>query len=204
VARPKDQERRRRELVAAAHTAVAEKGLAAVKLRDVAEAAGLTPGAVLYYYDGLDDLFFAAYERAVERFCAEREAAVAQHHDPLRQLGTAVRLGVPTGRDDAEIRLLYEFEAVAFRSQPCADLMWAYVERQVDMYEAILKAAAVPAARRAAANIVALEDGHGVYVLTGHMTPRDLERLLVQHVAQVCGVEPRRLGRLRLADSLSG
>src|SRR3954469_16253612 len=136
--RPTDQARRRHELVSATSDVVARKGMAAVRLRDVADAAGMTPGNVLYYYHGLDDLFFAAYERAVERFCVEREAAVARLRKPARKLAAALRLGVPTGPEDTEIRLLYEFEAVAFRSPACADLMAAYVERQVDMYEAIL------------------------------------------------------------------
>src|SRR3954447_26915108 len=136
--RPKDQTRRRGELVAATIDVIARKGLGAVQLRDVAEAAGMTSGNVLYYYEGLDELFFAAYERAIERFCVEREAAVEAAGEPVAQLATALRLGVPSGPEDTEIRLLYEFEALAFRSPACAELMAAYVERQVDMYEGIL------------------------------------------------------------------
>jgi DNA-binding transcriptional regulator YbjK len=192
--RPKDQARRRLELVTAASDVVARKGIAGVRLRDVAEAAGMTSGNVLYYYEGLDELFFAAYERAVERFCVEREQAVARLRKPARKLAAALRLGVPTGPGDTEIRLLYEFEAVAFRSPACADLMAGYVERQVDMYAAILEEGAAAGdfalagdPRRLARNIVALEDGHGVYVLTGQVPPRELERLLLEHGTAVTG-----------------
>jgi DNA-binding transcriptional regulator YbjK len=195
VPRPKDQSRRRLELVAATSDVVARKGMAAVRLRDVAEAAGMTSGNVLYYYDGLDALFFAAYERAVDRFCVEREAAVARLRRPPRKLAAALRLGVPTGPEDTEIRLLYEFEAVAFRSPACADLMGAYVERQADMYAAILEEGAGTGdfrlagdPRRLARNLIALEDGHGVYVLTGQVAPRELERLLLEHAAAVTGL----------------
>jgi DNA-binding transcriptional regulator YbjK len=192
--RPKDQARRRLELVTAASDVVARKGLAGVRLRDVAEAAGMTSGNVLYYYDGLDELFFAAYERAIERFCVEREAAVARLRKPARKLATALRLGVPTGPEDTEIRLLYEFEAVAFRSPACADLMAGYIARQVDMYAGILEDGAAAGdfelagePRRLARNIVALEDGHGVYVLTGQVPPRELEALLLEHGEAVTG-----------------
>jgi DNA-binding transcriptional regulator YbjK len=199
VARPRNQERRRHELVSAAHGLVQRKGLADVRLRDVAEEAGLTPGAVLYYFEGgLDDLFFAAYERAIERFCVEREAAVAAEADHARALAAALRLGVPTGRDDAEIRLLYDFEAVAFRSAACADLMAGYVERQVAMYAALLEAGAAAGTfqlggepRVLARNLVALEDGHGVYVLTGHATPEQVEQLLLDHASLVTGAHLR-------------
>ena len=190
--RPKDQTRRRSELVSATSDVVARKGLAGVRLRDVAEAAGMTSGNVLYYYDGLDELFFAAYERAIERFCVEREKAVARLRKPSRKLAAALRLGVPTGPEDTEIRLLYEFEAVAFRSPECADLMAAYIARQVDMFEAILREGAAAGEfdlagdpRRLARNLVALEDGHGVYVLTGQVDPRELERHLLEHAAAV-------------------
>jgi AcrR family transcriptional regulator len=203
--RPKDQARRRHELVAAASDVVARKGLAAVRLRDVADAAGMTSGNVLYYYDGLDELFFAAYERAIERFCVEREAAVERVRAPARKLATALRLGVPVGPQDTEIRLLYEFEAVAFRSPACADLMAAYVDRQVSMYEGVLREGVdggaftlAGDARRLARNIVALEDGHGVYVLTGQVSPRELELLLLEHAAAVTGVPLRTFGRPRL------
>ena len=190
--RPKNQARRRHELVSATSDVIAEKGLAAVRLRDVAEAAGMTSGNVLYYYDGLNQLFFAAYERAIERFCVEREEAVAEAGAPAAQLAVALRLGVPRGPEDTEIRLLYEFEAVAFRSRACAELMASYVARQVDMYERILREFdAVGYPRDAARNIVALEDGHGVYVLTGQVAPAELERLLLAHATAITGVEVR-------------
>jgi AcrR family transcriptional regulator len=202
MARPKDQEKRRGQLMTAAHELAAKKGLRDVRLRDVAEATGLTPGAVLYYFDGLDELFFAAYERAVERFCIERERAVASIADPARALATALHLGIPTGVDDVEIRLLYEFEAVAFRSQACADMMASYVERQVEMYAGILDAAELELrgdARRLARNLVALEDGHGVYVLTGQVAPAEVEAMLLEHAAAVTGVPMKRLVPERLS-----
>jgi AcrR family transcriptional regulator len=194
MARPKDQDKRRGQLVAAATAVAARKGLHGAQLRDVAEAAGLTPGAVLYYYDGLDDLFFAVYERAIERFCLERERVVADLDDPVLALGAALRLGVPTGPGDDEIRVLYEFEAVAFRSPACAELMAGYVDRQVDMFAGILEAGARAGVftlggdpRRMARNLVALEDGHGLYVLTGQVAPEELEALLLEHAAAVTG-----------------
>jgi AcrR family transcriptional regulator len=200
MARPKDQERRRGELVAAAGELAARKGMRDVRLRDVAEAAGLTSGAVLYYFDGLDDLFFAAYERAIDRFCVERERVVAGLKDPARALATALHLGVPTGADDIEIRLLYEFEAVAFRSQECADLMASYVERQVEMYAAILESGIASGvftlqadARRVARNLIAGEDGHGVYVLTGQVAPAEVEALLLEQAAALTGLPVARL-----------
>jgi hypothetical protein len=51
--------------------------------------------------------------------------------------------------------------------------------------------------------IVAMEDGHGPYVLTGQVTPADAERLFLRHAALVTGVPIRRLAvsgrRVRVA-----
>src|SRR3954470_14221034 len=178
MARPRDQALRRKQLVRAAGELVARKGMAGVRLRDVAEHAGLTPGAVLYYYDGLDELFFAAYEGGIHRFCEEREDAIADLDRPTAKLATALRMGVPTGPDDIETRLLYEFEAVAFRSAECAEMMAGYVDRQTQMYAEILRDGvaagdfAITGDVRAAARvIIAMEDGHAPYVLTGQVTP---------------------------------
>jgi hypothetical protein len=41
--------------------------------------------------------------------------------------------------------------------------------------------------------IVAMEDGHGPYVLTGQVSPADAERLFMQHAAALTGVPLRRL-----------
>jgi hypothetical protein len=58
-----------------------------------------------------------------------------------------------------------------------------YVERQVDMYTEILREGVnagefdVAGDLHAAARvIVAMEDGHGPYVLTGQVTPAEAER----------------------------
>jgi DNA-binding transcriptional regulator YbjK len=200
MARPRDQERRRKQLVKATNELVASKGMAAVRLRDVAEHAGLTPGAVLYYYEGLDELFFAAYAGGIHRYCEEREEALAGLERPTAKLATALRLGVPTGPADIESRLLYEFEAVAFRSTACAQLMKDYVDRQVDMYASILREGVETGEfqvagdlRGAARVIVAMEDGHGPYVLTGQVPPAEAERLFLQHAAALTGVPLRRL-----------
>jgi AcrR family transcriptional regulator len=202
MARPRNQTQRRRELLHAASSVVARKGIGSVRLRDVADAAGLTPGAVLYYYDSLDDLFFAAYERGIDRFCRAREEAIGASEEPLEQLRVAIHLGIPRDREDTDIRLLYEFESVAFRSRACAALMHGYVERQVAMYSAIFEHGeragsfrlAGPA-RALARNVVGLEDGHGVYVLTGHRRPEEIEQLVIDYAALAAGVDAQALAR---------
>lgn len=172
MARTKNQGERRRQIVAAAQRAVVKRGLAGVRLRDVADEAGLTAGAVLYYYDELETLLLEAHHRAIERFCRDREAAVDAAADPREKLVAAVRAGLPTGPDDELVRMLYEFEGPAFRNRTFGALNHAYFERQVGIYHAILATGQATgifrltaAARVIARNLVALEDGYGFYVV---------------------------------------
>jgi len=68
MARPKRQEQRRGELVAAAQRAIAAHGPDGARLNRIAEEAGLTSGAVLYYYPNIDDLMLEALRAGMERF----------------------------------------------------------------------------------------------------------------------------------------
>jgi len=201
MARPRDQARRRHELVSATSTLVVRKGLAGVRLRDVADATGLTSGAVLYYYEGLDELFRAAYDRAVERFCRQREQTISAISDPVDRIATAIRMAVPRGPDDDEIRLLYELEPVALRDAACAALMSSYIERQVSLYATILEVGAATGAftlghdaRTLARNLVALEDGQGLYVLIGRDEHGDVLGRIFDYLAGATGVSRERFG----------
>ena len=174
MARTKNQGARRGQLLAAAERAVLRRGLDGVRLRDVAEEAGLTSGAVLYYYQALDDLLLETHNRAIERFCRLREEAVDRQDDPRDQLVVAVRGGLPTGPEDELVRLLYEFEGRALRDRAYGALNAAYYERQAGIYHSVLvvgEAAGVfrltAPARVVARNLVALEDGYGFYVVLG-------------------------------------
>jgi hypothetical protein len=78
--------------------------------------------------------------------------------------------------------------------------MAEYVERQVTMFAGLLEAGAAAggftlagAPRSLGRNLVALEDGHGVYVLTGQVEPRAVEAMLLEQAALMVGVPAERL-----------
>ncbi|WP_280840105.1 TetR/AcrR family transcriptional regulator [Micromonospora sp. A200] len=78
-------------------------------MRDIAEAAGTSPGTVTYYYRQLDGLFQQVYEEAVDRFHRQRAQAAALAQDPAAKLLAAIDTGLPSGPDDELCCLLYEF-----------------------------------------------------------------------------------------------
>ena len=113
MARPKNQTARRRQLTEAAGRAIIARGAGAVRLKDIAEQAGITPGAVLYYSPDVDQLLVEVHRDAGERFCDARIAALDQITDPRLRMLAAIRSGLPTGPDDDNVRTLYEMDALA-------------------------------------------------------------------------------------------
>ena len=173
--RRKDQAERRRQLTDAARQVLLERGAVGVRVKDVAERAGLAPSSVLYYYPNLDELLIEVSRGAIDRFAERRAAAVHRVDGHARQLRLAIRLGVPSGPDDTDSRLLYELDAFTGSSPAFGILTASYFDRQAMLYESVLEAGArggefelsVPALT-AARGLVALEDGLGLQVVIGH------------------------------------
>jgi AcrR family transcriptional regulator len=169
MARPKDQAKRRDELVAAAGRAIRTRGLAGLRVRDVAAEAGLSAGSVSYYYPDLDDLLFELHRDAVDRFYWARAEAAEAEADPVRRLVRLVEAGLPAERDDPLSRVLYEMHVHAARTPTHAALLTALWDREVSLYAAALAHGRdvfrlrSPAAD-VAANAVALEDAYGLHL----------------------------------------
>lgn len=72
-----DHDLRRRQLTDATAHEIARAGLASVRLRDVARAAGWTTGALCYYFPGKKDLLLATFRARTELAHARFEAAAA-------------------------------------------------------------------------------------------------------------------------------
>jgi AcrR family transcriptional regulator len=173
--RRKDQARRRAQLVAAAREVLLERGAVGLRVKDVAERVGLSSSSVLYYYPDLDDLLLEVSRMAMERYAERRAEAVRGIADPAAQLRLAIRLGVPTGPDDDDSRLLYEIDALTGASQLFATLSASFFDRQALLYERVLERGAESGVFELGADpptiargLVALEDGLGLQVVLGH------------------------------------
>ncbi|PTT71428.1 TetR family transcriptional regulator, partial [Pseudomonas sp. HMWF010] len=68
---------RRQTLVAAAEAVLAREGVAGTSVRSICAEAGVSPGLLRHYFDGVDALIAAAYEAVGQRIDAALEAAVA-------------------------------------------------------------------------------------------------------------------------------
>lgn len=175
MARRRNQTARRKQIAAAAKKAILARGAHRVRVKDVAEAAGLSAGSISYYYPEIDELLLEVYEHAVERFYTMRVAATNAIADPRERLRTAIATGIPESRDDEEVRLLYELGTAQRGGASWGSLIRSLYERQVTMYQSILEVGQASGAftlvddpRTLARNFVALEDAYGLHIVTNN------------------------------------
>ena len=174
MARFKDQERRRDEIVAAALQVLRDGGPAALKIRDVAARAGDSPGTVHYYFDDVQGLLNEVHARARKRFYDDRLAMITQYPDARDKLVTAIRAGLPSSPDDALVAALYQLDGQLRFRESNAELFTALYDTQVAIYVGILEVGVAQGHFKLAGevgdlaqNLVALEDAYGEHIVVG-------------------------------------
>jgi AcrR family transcriptional regulator len=196
--RPRNQAERRRQLANAGRHVLLERGAVGLRVKDIAERAGITPSSVLYYYPRIDELMMEVSRDAMERYAERRSRRVRALDDPLRQLRLAIHLGVPTGPDDDDSRLLYELDAFIGSSPAFRVLSSSFFDRQVLLYQQVLESGAAKGQFRLGADadslargLVAMEDGLGLQVVVGHpgLDSAEAERILLRHASAVTGTQ---------------
>jgi AcrR family transcriptional regulator len=196
--RPRNQAERRRQLANAGRHVLLERGAVGMRVKDIAERAGITPSSVLYYYPRIDELMIEVSREAMERYAERRSRRIRELDDPVRQLRLAIHLGVPTGPDDDESRLLYELDAFVGSSPAFRVLSSSFFDRQVLLYQHVLESGAARGvfeltgdADSLARGLVAMEDGLGLQVVVGHpgLGSSEAELILLRHAGVATGTD---------------
>jgi AcrR family transcriptional regulator len=130
VKRPgyKKSEGSRRLVLDAAIATLAERGLAATSIQDIADAAGVSKGAVHYHFESKDELL----ERVLDRCCESVEARIRAVFDEpgspmdrirraISEMWTVRRDGIPEARVLSELYMMSRQNA-AIRSALAAAL----------------------------------------------------------------------------------
>ncbi|MFJ6836281.1 TetR/AcrR family transcriptional regulator [Streptomyces sp. NPDC091209] len=105
---------RREELLRAAVEQIEARGVAAVRIADVASSLGVSNALVLYHFSTKEKLVAAAFTYAAEDDLAHLRKLLGRRTTALRRLRTAVRWYAPTGQAKGW-RLWIEGWAVALR-----------------------------------------------------------------------------------------
>ncbi len=77
---------RREAIVGAALSVMVDKGMAATTVRDVAQRMGTSSGLIHHYYESMDDLLAAAFDRAAGKDLDSTRAAMARGAGPVERL----------------------------------------------------------------------------------------------------------------------
>ncbi|GAA0662063.1 TetR family transcriptional regulator C-terminal domain-containing protein [Streptomyces thermocarboxydovorans] len=105
---------RREEMLRAAIEQIEERGVAAVRISDVASALGVSNALVLYHFATKERLVAAAFAHAAEADLARLRKLLSRRTTALRRLRAAVRWYAPTGQAKGW-RLWIEGWAVSLR-----------------------------------------------------------------------------------------
>jgi AcrR family transcriptional regulator len=130
----------RRTLVSAASKVISGQGLPALRIREIASHAGMSPAGVLYHYPQNVDLLLDVHKAAVDRYVEFRRRSQEGESDPRHRLVNVVRAGIPPFADEDVIRLLFEMGSLASRGEAHARLMTGLWEEELALYVEILEA----------------------------------------------------------------
>lgn len=172
MVRPSKHSVRKSQLVQIALKTIQERGIEGLRIRDVAEVAGVSTATVHYYFEDLDGLWTEVHALAVDRFFTEREAAIALLDDAREKMDVMIRGGVPQSPDDPITVALYHIDN-AKRGDPLGALLRTRsFDKQVMLYVGILELgvgqghfAVTDPTIEIAQNLVGLEDAYCMHII---------------------------------------
>lgn len=129
-----DAETTRHQLLAAARREFANKGVSRTSLQDIAQAAGVTRGAIYWHFKNKADLFNAMMDDAIlpmER--AMQQIGHDPSRDPLVELESAMLQAIQSIVDDADTRAIFE---IATMKMEYVDELLSVKERHAQCYMA--------------------------------------------------------------------
>lgn len=188
MGRPRNQNGRREQLVHSALDAIRDRGVANLRIRDVAESAQVSTGTVHYHFSDIDELLYAVHSSASDRFFTARLESLGDISDARDQLRSMIDSGLPDSVDDKVVVAMYEIDLYR-RGDPAHTLLGqALFDRQVALYFGILQLGVSQGhftlnapALAIAQNLVALEDAYGMHIIYGNRS------LSIEHCQQLIG-----------------
>lgn len=187
---------RRLEILEGAMLALKDRGLADLRIRDVADASGASTATIHYHFSDLGELLLSVHDLATDRFARARVDMVASVPDAREKLRLLAATGLPADEDDALVSALYELHSLHRKYPSHKRLVKALFDQQVDLYASVLEIGVAQRhfrltlpAREVAALAVALEDAFGLHITShsGSITLPRAEQLLRTFLAESTG-----------------
>lgn len=196
MGRRKDQAAARAAIVDATLTAISTHGVSTLRVRDVADVAGVSTGTVHYYFDDFDTLLLEVHRQSSTRFFTDRMDMVVGIPDARDKMRAMITAGIPSTSDDPLVIALYRLNAHPSLRDQHAELITGLYEKQVALYLAVLVVGVSQGhftlnerPLDIASNLVALEDGYGLHVITPNraLPPRRAAELICSYARSATG-----------------
>ena len=174
---------RRDALVRAAIEVIAEKGLSGTRVSDIGERSGISPGHVLYYFDGKSDIFMRALRAIEEDLRAQIGASWESRSSAAERWEWLVRHAAPTGPGDPRMLLWIQAWELAPRDPDVAELVLELDRRWIRLLVEVLEYGGstgefgLEDPEEFAIRFAAMMDGLMLQVVTGS-TETDRRRML--------------------------
>jgi len=133
----KDVDERRAQILAATQEVALERGLAHLRVGDVAEHLGISSGLVHYHFSSKDELLVEMLRHMATADVARLRETVAASGDPVDRLDRVLREYLPTARGDVSWALWIDWWDEALRSRALAtisaefDTAWVGILREL-------------------------------------------------------------------------
>lgn len=101
--RPKLTDTRKNQILEAAASVIADRGMADTRIADIAERIGVSPALVLYYFDTKDQLLGEALVSKDQQFIESVTKEMAPESSPSRRLITLVEASCPNRTNGASV-----------------------------------------------------------------------------------------------------
>lgn len=161
----------------------------------------MSPGAILYYYDNIDDLLRECQRHAMVRFVDQRRRHLETDESPERQLAAVLAESLPVSSDDPDYVMFYG-NAASGRDPSRSVLACAIFDSSVELYRQIFQRGAqlgvfqlIDTPLRIAQTLGVMEDGLGLYLVNRHpsIDRAEATRMLMRYVELATGVDLSRL-----------
>lgn len=187
-------DQRREAIVAAALVVAVRKGLASTTVRDVAAEMGTSSGLIHHYFDSMDEVLAAAFERVAAQDLGLSAAAMAEAASPVEALRIFFRTYTPADKDWAFQLWLDAWAEAARRPAVQAtsrrlNLAWQALLERTIVRGVVAGAFSCPDPAGAAWRILSLLDGLALQVVA-HGTTISREQV----VAWAAGAAETELG----------
>ncbi|MFI1459408.1 TetR/AcrR family transcriptional regulator [Nocardia carnea] len=171
---------RRTAIIQAVWQVIAEHGMGAVSMRNVATAAGVSVGRIQYWFTSKDELLRAGLETMVSG-AAQLHATATEHADDRETLWQLIGQSIPRAESSsAGVSVFHQYVAAAINHPTLARIL-ADAKDGAENDAARLLARIAPELadpHLAARSLIATADGLTMRVLIGSLTAAEAERAL--------------------------